>query len=155
VPERSESTQRREAAKLVPDVASVASPPAPLQEGSEDGQMPSGELDRKLGDMDVLIRYGHGAHAEQELEALRLMYPHDLLLLRRIAELYIAHGMRAPALEALFSLAQGLFERRNVEGMRAALEQVKVLDPDNGRAPRLLALLEQRPPSSPPPRPRS
>ncbi|MDQ3033700.1 MAG: hypothetical protein M3Y87_14885 [Myxococcota bacterium] len=149
VPRPSEDTQRREARRIVPDVASVP-PPAELpQEGSEDGQIPSAELDRKLADMEVLLRYGHDAQVEGELVALRSAYPGDLLLVRRIAELYIALSLAEPALEALFALATGLFERRNVEGMRQTLEQVLVLDPDNGRAKRLLSLLEQRP-SSPP-----
>ena len=42
------------------------------------------------------------------------------------------------------ALAGQLFARRNVEGMRAALEQVLVLDPGNERAGRLLALLVRR-----------
>lgn len=149
VPERSETTQRVEAARVVPDVASVPPPPVLPQEGSEDGQMPAGELDRKLADMDVLLRYGHSAQVAAELEALRMTYPRDLLLLRRIAELYVVHGMRTPALDALFTLSTELFERRNVEGMRQALEQVRVLDPRNGRAARLLALLARRPDARP------
>ncbi|UJR80838.1 hypothetical protein [Sandaracinus amylolyticus] len=152
VPERSETTQRVEAARVVPDVASVPPPPQLPQEGSEDGQMPAGELDRKLADMDVLLRYGHASQVGAELESLRLVYPRDLLLLRRIAELYVVHDMRGAALEALFALAHALFERRNVEGMKQALEQVRVLDPSNGRAARLLALLARRPESQPPPR---
>ncbi|AKF06552.1 hypothetical protein [Sandaracinus amylolyticus] len=152
VQERSETTQRVEAARVVPDVASVPPPPQLPQEGSEDGQIPAGELDRKLADMDVLLRYGHAAQVGAELESLRLVYPRDLLLLRRIAELYVAHEMRGAALEALFALAHALFERRNVEGMKQALEQVRVLDPDNGRAARLLALLARRPESQPPSR---
>ena len=48
------------------------------------------------------------------------------------------------AKECLFRLARGLFERRNVHGMRAALEQVLVLDERDPRAHRLLALLERR-----------
>jgi hypothetical protein len=150
IPERSETTQRREAARLVPDVAAVRPPASPTREASEDGLMPSGELDRKLADMDVLLRYGHVAQVQSELDAVRRAYPHDLLLLRRIAELYVARGIKAAALEALFALATGLFERRNIEGMRAALEQVRVLDPNNSRAARLLALLDRRPSSLPP-----
>jgi hypothetical protein len=45
----------------------------------------------------------------------------------------------------LFLLAGRLFERRNVSGMRQALEQVLVLDPTHRRAYKLLGLLEQRP----------
>ena len=149
VPERSTKAQRREAAALVPDVASVPPPATHAAEGSENGQIPSGELDRKLSDMDVLVRYGHVSQVEAELEALRLRYPDDLLLLRGIAELYVRHALRGPALEALFTLATGLFERRNVEGMRQALEQALVLDPENGRAQRLLSLLDQRPSAMP------
>lgn len=148
VPQPGELTQRREAARLVPDVANVTPPIAPPPEGIEDGQIPGGELDRKLGDMDVLVRYGHSSQVQSELETLRLTYPHDLLLLRRIAELYVKHALRGPAREALFALATGLFERRNIEGMRQALEQVLVLEPQNRRAQRLLALLEQRPAAS-------
>jgi hypothetical protein len=145
VQERSENTQRREAAALVPDVGSLPPPKAPLQEASEDGLIPSGELDRKLLDMDVLLRYGHLAQVTGELEALRLLYPHDLLLLRRISEFYLERRQTESACDTLFALATGLFERRNVEGMRAALTQIRAIDPDNERARRLLSLLERRP----------
>jgi hypothetical protein len=141
----SETTQRREALKLVPDVAQVPVAVPPPSERSEDGLIPSGLLDRKLGDMAVLLRYGHEPQVRQELEQLRVRYPQDLLLARRIAEFYLANERPTLALEQLFSLAMGLFERRNVEGMKQALEQVLVIDPRNERASRLLGLLEQRP----------
>jgi hypothetical protein len=149
----SETTQKREALRLVPDVAQVEVPEPPPHERSEDGLIPSGVLDRKLGDMAVLLRYGHEAQVRQELEHLRSRYAQDLLLARRIAEFYLANERPALALEQLFSLASGLFERRNVEGMRQALEQVLVIDPENERAARLLGLLDQRPvdPASAPP----
>lgn len=145
----SETTQRREAMRLVPDVAHVAVRAEPPSERSEDGLIPSGLLDRKLSDMAVLLRYGHEAQVRHELEQLRSRYAQDLLLARRIAEFYLTHERPALALEQLFSLATGLFERRNVEGMRQALEQVLVVEPGNERAQRLLGLLEQRP-SEPP-----
>ena len=81
----------------------------------------------------------------REIDTLQAAYPRDLLMLRRIAEFWIATGRNEPARELLFSLATGLFERRNVEGMRQALEQVLVLEPGNERAVRLIALLDQRP----------
>ncbi|MBX7196896.1 MAG: hypothetical protein K1X94_32905, partial [Sandaracinaceae bacterium] len=141
----SEITQRREALRLVPDVAHVAVAAPPPSERSEDGLIPSGLLDRKLTDMAVLLRYGHEQQVRHELEQLRVRYPQDLLLARRIAEFYLTNERPVLALEQLFSLATGLFERRNVEGMRQALEQVLVIDPQNERATRLLGLLEQRP----------
>lgn len=150
----SETTQRREAAKLVPDVAQVAVAPAPLSERSEDGLIPSGLLDRKLQDMAVLLRYGHERQVRRELDQLRSRYPQDLLLARRVAEFYLSNERPALALEQLFALATGLFERRNVEGMRQALEQVLVIDPNNERAARLLGLLEQRPSEPPQRKPR-
>lgn len=147
----SAKTQRREAERLVPDVAQLAVAQPPPNERSEDGLIPSGLLDRKLGDMAVLLRYGHEAQVRRELEQLRSRYAQDLLLARRIAEFYVTHEHPELALEQLFSLATGLFERRNVEGMRSALEQVLVIDPSNERATRLIALLEQRPSELPPP----
>ncbi len=143
---RGEHTQRIEASKLVPDVSAVQkdAPPS-VTEGIEDGQMPTRELDRILSDMGVLLRYGHAGQVRDHLEKLRRTYPEDLLLLRRIAEFHLQHDQNEAALEALFALAGGLFERRNVEGMRQALEQVLVIDPENARAFRLLALLSQRP----------
>ncbi|GAB4212203.1 MAG: hypothetical protein OHK0013_34710 [Sandaracinaceae bacterium] len=141
----SETTQKREALRLVPDVAQVEIPAPPPHERSEDGLIPSGVLDRTLSDMAVLLRYGHEAQVRKELEQLRSRYAQDLLLARRIAEFYLANHRPALALEQLFSLASGLFERRNVEGMRQALEQVLVIDPRNERASRLLSLLDQRP----------
>lgn len=141
----STTTQRLEAQKLVPDVAHIAPPEAPLNEGSEDGMMPGGELDRKLSDMAVLLRYGHEAQVRRELDHLIAEYPRDLLLLRRISEFWVGSQRHQIACEVLFSLASGLFERRNVEGMRQALEQVLVLSPGNERAGRLLTLLSERP----------
>lgn len=132
--------------RVVPDVSAIAQrgEPRPI-EGGEDGQMPARELDRILADMAVLLRYGHAAQVRERLEQLRRTYPEDLLLLRAVAEFYVAHGEHEAALEVLFALAGGLFERRNLEGMRQALEQVLVLDPGNARACRLLGLLAQRP----------
>lgn len=150
VPPPSEATQRREAKKLVPDFASQKPKPKPAREASEDGLIPSGELDRKLTDMAVLLRYGHEAQAARELEGLRRSYPQDLLLLRRIGEFWSESGRTERALETLFALASGLFERRNVEGMRQALEQAKTLDPNSERANRLLSLLDARPETAPP-----
>lgn len=143
---RGQHTQKLEALQVVPDVNAVAKRDEPrLQEGVEDGQIPTRELDQILSDMAVLLRYGHAAQVRERLEHLRRTYPEDLLLLRAIAEFHVAHGDREAAMETLFALAGGLFERRNVEGMRQALEQVLVLDPENARAYRLLGLLEQRP----------
>lgn len=138
-------TQRREALALVPDVAHVEMPPPPPTEGSEDGLIPGGELDRKLSDMAVLLRYGHENQVRGELDQLTAEYPRDLLLLRRISEFWVGHQRLGHACDALFGLASGLFERRNVEGMRQALEQVLVLSPGNERAERLLSLLAERP----------
>jgi hypothetical protein len=151
VPPPSEATQRREAKKLVPDLARQKPKPKPPSEASEDGLIPGGELDRHLTDMAVLLRYGHEAQVARELETVRTRYPQDLLLLRRIAEFWAENRQTERALETLFALASGLFERRNVEGMRQALEQALSLDPESERAARLLALLEQRP-SSPDPK---
>ncbi len=140
----SPDTQRREAALVVPEVARISSPPPPVREKSEDGQMPAGELDRILRDMQVLLRYGQEHQVRGRLDSLCKDYPNDLLLLRRIAEFHLENKQREAAMETLFTLAARLFERRNVEGMRKALEQVLVLDPDNRRAFKLLGLLEQR-----------
>jgi len=144
---RGQHTQRIEAAKLVPDVEAAAKKRAdgpPSGETGEDGQMPTRELDHILTDMAVLLRYGHASQVRERLEQLRRAYPEDLLLLRRIAEFHVEHEQTDAALDALFALARGLFERRNVEGMRQALEQVLVLDENNARAFRLLGLLEAR-----------
>lgn len=138
------NTQRIEAEKVVPDVASVAPPPAPVREGSELGEIPPRELERTMADMQVLLRYGHKAEVGRRLDELHSKYPNDLLLLRRIAEFHVQTGSLAAAKECLFKLATVLFERRNVHGMRSALEQVLVLEPRNPRAHRLLSLLERR-----------
>jgi len=141
----SEMTQRREAKELVPDMENVRVPEAPPHERSEDGLTPSGELDRILTDMAVLLRYGHESQVRRALEVLRLKYPHDLILTRRFAEFYVANARPDLAVEQLFTLATALFERRNVEGMRQALEQVLLVDPTSERARRLVTLLDQRP----------
>lgn len=139
-------TQKLEALELVPDIRAAAQKklhPVAAESG-EDGQMPPRQLDQILSDMAVLLRYGHAVQVRDRLEQLRCAYPEDLLLLRAIAEFHVEHDQRPPALEALFALASGLFERRNLEGMRKALEQVLVLEPENPRAIRLLGLLEHR-----------
>lgn len=144
VPVPSDDTARHEAIKLVPDVQAVR-PPAPgPKEASEDGEMPPRELERLMDDMQVLMRYGHDGEVTQRFERLQREYPRDLLLLRRIAEFHLENGQEQPAVDCLFRLARQLFERRNVVGMRAALEQILVLSPDDPRAHRLLNLLERR-----------
>lgn len=145
-PKPGSTTQRLEAIQLVPDVAAVRPPETPVRERSEDGQIPARELEGRLGDMAVLLRYGHRAEVAERLDELLAKYPQDLLLLRRVAEFHLEHGHRELARECLFKLATGLFERRNVVGMRAALEQVLVLEPDNARALKLLGLLDKREP---------
>lgn len=131
--------------ELVPDVARIAPPPPPVREKSEDGQIPAGELQRMLDDMAVLLRYGHHGEVRRRLEELMRRYPEDLLLMRRIAEFHLETDDQEAAIEMLFTLARRLFERRNVTGMRQALEQVLVLDPKHRRAYKLLGLLEARP----------
>lgn len=138
-------TQRVEARKVVPRVTDIERRETPVPERSEDGQIPANELDRILGDMSVLLRYGHTAEVGARLEELHAKYPEDLLLLRRIALFHLEHENRDHAMECLFKLAGTLFERRNLVGMREALEQVLVLDPKNKRAYKLLGLLDARP----------
>lgn len=145
-PKPGSTTQRLEAIQLVPDVAAVRPPETQVRERSEDGQIPARELEGRLGDMAVLLRYGHRAEVAERLDELLAKYPQDLLLLRRVAEFHLEHRHLELARECLFKLASGLFERRNVVGMRAALEQVLVLEPDNARAHKLLALLDKREP---------
>lgn len=137
--------EERDAESVVPNVARIKPPAAPVREGSEDGQMPAGELERQLSDMQVLLRHGHRHEVTAKLEELVRRYPEDLLLLRRIAEFHLENDEREGAIEMLFLLAGRLFERRNVTGMRQAIEQVLVLDPKHRRAYKLLGLLEQRP----------
>lgn len=137
-------TQKNEAQRLVPDVASVRPSEPPARERSEDGQIPARELERMMGDMQVLLRYTHDEEVARRLQELRRRYPNDLLLLRRIAEFHLEAGSVDLAKEALFQLAAGLFRRKNVTGMRAALEQVLVLTPGDQRAIKLVELLDQR-----------
>lgn len=139
-----ETTQRREARVVVPQVRSVRKPKAPLPEGSEDGQIPSGELDRVLADMATLLRYGHKPQVRALLEQLAKRYPQDLLLVRRVTEFQLQSDDVDGAIETLFVLARRLFERRNLTGMRETLAQILALDPQNPRAQKLLALLEAR-----------
>lgn len=134
----------RRALELVPDVASIRPPDEPVPEGSEDGQIPARELDRRMSDMAVLLRYGHRSEVAERLDELLAAYPEDLLLLRRVAEFHLECRHEELAKDCLFKLATGLFERRNVSGMRHALEQVLVLEPGNARALKLLGLLERR-----------
>ena len=137
---------RLEAMRVIPDVEAAArrAPDTFVSEGGEAGQMPTRELDSILSDMAVLLRYGHAGQVHLRLEQLLRTYPEDLLLMRRVAEFYVEHDQEPAALEVLFALAKSLFERGNVEGMRQALQQVLILDPENARAFRLLGLLEQR-----------
>jgi len=141
-------TQRVEAALVVPDVGSIRPPAPPVPERVEDGQMPAGELDRQLTDMAVLLRYGHHTEVGQRLDGLLREYPEDLLLLKRVAQFHLETENPHLARECLFQLASMLFERRNLHGMRQALEQVLVIDPKNKRANKLLGLLEVRPADS-------
>jgi len=142
---RGDRTQRVEAALVVPDVNSIRPPAPPVPERAEDGQMPAGELDRQLTDMAVLLRYGHHDEVGQRLDDLLREYPEDLLLLKRVAQFHLETENPHLARECLFQLASMLFERRNLHGMRQALEQVLVIDPKSQRANKLLGLLEARP----------
>jgi hypothetical protein len=144
VPPPGDDTAKHEALQVVPDVKSVRPPEPAPRERSEDGEIPPRELERLMDDMGVLLRYGHDAEVHARLEALLREFPRDLLLLRRIAEFHLQSGQEQPAVDCLYRLARGLFERRNVVGMRAALEQILVLRPDDSRAHRLLGLLERR-----------
>jgi len=117
----------------------------PPAEGSEDGQIPAGELDGVLVEVQQLAAEGRRDEIRARLDGLCQDYPEDLLLLRRVAEIHLEQGDEAYAMEALFALSSRLFERRNVRGMREALEQVLILQPGNQRAYKLLGLLEQRP----------
>ncbi len=91
-----------------------------------------------------MLRCGHKEEVADRLERLIAAYPRDLLLLRRIAEFHLQSGSLPAARDCLFRLASALFERRNVMGMRAALEQVLVIEPGNARATKLLLLLDRR-----------
>jgi hypothetical protein len=145
VPLRGDDTLKTEAVAAVPEVARVAAPAPPPAERSEDGHAPAHELDRAMTEMKVLLDYGHRDQVRAKIAEFCRRYPEDLLLLRRVAEFYLENRDQAAAMETLFLLASRLFERRNVEGMRRALEQVLVLDPTNKRAFRLLGLLDERP----------
>ncbi len=127
------------------DSAADVTPSDGVREGVEDGQIPAGELDNMLSDMAVLVRYGHHEQVRQRLEELVREFPEDVLLLRRVVEFHMENGDCEGTMEMLFLLAGRLFERRNVQGMRDALQQVLVIEPDNRRAYKLLGLLEQRP----------
>ena len=144
VPPPGNDTAKHEALQVVPDVANVQPPEPTPREASEDGEIPPRELERMMEDMTVLLRYGHQAEVVARFEQLQRSYPRDLLLLRRIAEFHLEQGQEEPAVDCLFRLARRLFERRNVVGMRAALEQILVLSPDEPRAHKLLRLLERR-----------
>ncbi len=137
-------TQQLEALAVVPDVRSVIPPPPPVREKVEDGQVPARELERIMNDMAVLLRYGHDEEVGERLDDLQERYPRDLLLLRRIAEFHLETRSKDLAAECLFKLASSLFERRNFRGMRAALQQVLILRPEDPRALKLLGLLDNR-----------
>jgi hypothetical protein len=139
---------RAEARQVVPRLGgrpAMAPPPLPPREASDDGQAPAGELDRVIGDMQVLLRYGHLAQVRDKLAVLRDRYPEDLLLMRRITEFHLESGDADGAQAALYVLAGKLYERRNFVGMRDALEQVLVLAPSDPRAQKLLGLLDEHP----------
>lgn len=142
------TTARLVAELVVPDVRHVPAPAAPVAERSDNGHMPAGELDRFLSDMAVLFRWGHVAQVEYEIDLLLERYGSDLLLLRRVTEFYVETEQRESAVDALFRLTHQLFERRNLAGMKAALEQILALDGSNERARRLGALLDKRAPTS-------
>ena len=138
-----------DADELVPDVLAVRRAlPAPSQglgrEGQENGQIPARELERFIGDMQVLLRYRHYADVTERLEELHARYPRDLLLLRRITEFHLEADNTEQAIQCLFKLASLLFERQHLAGMRVALGQILVLDADNTRATKLLSLLRER-----------
>lgn len=134
---------------FVPDVRSVVPMPMPVAEGSEDGLAPSGELERWLSDCDVLFRYGHLGQVEDILDKLVCAYPEDLLLLRRVVEFWLRRERKEEALKRLIELSRRLFEGRHLDAMHEALEQARLLAPENPRVIKLLELLGHRSASMP------
>ena len=107
-----------------------------------DEQIGERELEQTLEDMGVLLRYGHQAEVGERLEELLRKYPADLVLLRRIAGFHLEHRNVEFARETLFVLATRLYQRNNLTGMRAALQQVLDLAPGDQRVERLLELID-------------
>ncbi len=144
--ERSSRPDGQGEMRLIPDVraAQKKTRSRSVKERVEDGLMPPRELDQTLADMAALLRYEHTDEVSKTLDSLLAKYPRDLLLLRRVVEFHLETGSPEAAKDCLFRLAMQLFERRNFDGTRKALEQVMVLDPRNPRATKLLSLLDRR-----------
>ncbi len=113
-------------------------------EGTEDGMAPPRLLERVLENVEVALRFGHRSDVYVLLGALQERYPGDLLLLRRIAEMYEEQGDLKEATQTLVRLAGALVERGQLEAARSVVERARRLGPADRRLARLESLLAEK-----------
>ncbi len=124
--------------------ADGVSPTDALETRTERDHIPVRELERAMSDMARLVEVGHVDDVRRQIAGLVEQYPLDLLLLRRISELFLDMKQPRDAVDCLLRIVAVLFERRNFSGMHKVLEQILELDPDDVKASKLLALVEAR-----------
>ncbi|MEZ4250927.1 MAG: hypothetical protein R3B99_22115 [Polyangiales bacterium] len=86
------TTQRLEAIELVPDVAAIRPPEAPVRERSEDGQIPARSSKGASATWVSCFATATSRRSQSGSTSSLASCPQDLLLLRRIAEFHLEHG---------------------------------------------------------------
>jgi len=119
-------------------------PKSPLDIATRPDQITARDLDEAVRDLSTRVNQGELEGVHDRITELRKLYPRDLLLLRRISEIYADLGDQNAAMECLFRIVALLFERREFGPMREVLEQILVMKPEHPQALKLQSLVEAR-----------
>lgn len=116
----------------------------PLSIPSRRDHIPVRELERAIAEMAQLIHFGHLSDVREQTDALIADYPNDLLLLRRVSELFLEMNEVDSAVDSLLRIVAVLFAQRHYAAMREVLLQILDLHPSHAKASKLLELVEAR-----------
>lgn len=99
---------------------------------------------RLVVEMSALYTHGHVEDVIAELERVRSQHPADVELHGALADFFLERGDLPRAVEMLFHLVDGYFEKADAEAARRCLERIQALDPENRRLQRFEKLLTAR-----------
>lgn len=99
---------------------------------------------RLVVEMSALYTHGHVDDVIAELERVRSQHPADVELHGALADFFLDRGDLSRAVEMLFHLVDGYFEKADADAARRCLERIQALDPENRRLQRFEKLLVAR-----------
>jgi thioredoxin-like negative regulator of GroEL len=99
---------------------------------------------RLVVEMSALYTHGHVDDVASELERVRSLHPADVELHGALADFFLERGDLVRAVEMLFHLVDGYFEKADANAARRCLERIQALDPENRRLQRFEKLLAAR-----------